>query len=128
MHIARRIREEKVYKITNKSDTDRTLLIEQANRTNQQFKLIEPAKPMEELAALYRFEKKVAAWAEGEFKLVEERDLGEDLVLTNSSDDTIRFVINLSESGAAPKAKLPSDRVTKFRNGAPASNPFVWTL
>jgi len=41
VHIARRIREEKVYKITNKSDTNRTLLIEQANRTNQQFNLIE---------------------------------------------------------------------------------------
>ena len=106
VHIARRIREEKVYKIANKSDTDRTLLIEHPNRTNQQFKLVETDKPIEELAALYRFEKKVAAGASAEFKVTEERDQGEQMVLTNANDDTIRFVINLSESSPALKAKL----------------------
>ena len=106
IHITRRNREEKVYKITNKSDTDRTLLIEHPNRTNQQFKLVETDKPIEELAALYRFEKKVAAGANAEFKVTEERDQGEQMILTNSNDDTIRFVINLSESSPTLKDKL----------------------
>ena len=106
IHITRRNREEKVYKITNKSDTDRTLLIEHPNRTNQQFKLVETDKPNEELANLYRFEKKVAAGANAEFKVTEERDQGEQMILSNSNDDTIRFVINLSESSPALKDKL----------------------
>ena len=113
VHITRRLREEKVYKIANKSDSDRTMLIEQANRTNQGFKLVGTDKPAEELAALYRFEKKVAAGAEAEFKVAEERDQGEDVVLSNSNDDTIRYVFNLSESSAALKAKLTQALVVK---------------
>ena len=113
VHITRRNREEKVYKIANKSDTDRTLLIEHPNRTNQQFKLVETAKPVEELAALYRFEQKVAAGASAEFKVVEERDQGEQMILTNANDDTMRFVINLSESSPALKAKLVQALVVK---------------
>jgi len=113
VHITRRNREEKVYKIANKSDTDRTVLIEHPNRTNQQFKLVETAKPVEELAALYRFEQKVAAGASAEFKVTEERDQGEQMILTNSNDDTIRFVINLSESSPALKAKLVQALVVK---------------
>jgi hypothetical protein len=113
IHITRRVREEKVYKIANKSDTDRTMLIEQANRTNQGFKLVGTDKPAEELANIYRFEKKVAAGAEAEFKVAEERDQGEDVVLSNSNDDTIRFVFNLSESSPALKAKLTQALVVK---------------
>ncbi len=111
--ITRRNREEKVYKIANKSDTDRTLLIEHPNRTNQQFKLVETPKPVEELANLYRFEKKVPAGESTEFKVSEERDQGEQIVLSNSTDDSIRFVINLSESSPALKAKLVQALATK---------------
>ncbi len=111
--ITRRNREDKVYKIANKSDTDRTLLIEHPNRTNQQFKLVETPKPVEELANLYRFEKKVPAGESTEFKVTEERDQGEQIALSNSTDDSIRFVINLSESSPALKAKLVQALATK---------------
>ena len=40
--------EEKKYRIINRSQTDRTLLIEHANRTNQQFKLVGTDKPVED--------------------------------------------------------------------------------
>ena len=103
VHVTRRQREEKVYKVQNKSDTDRTLLIEHPNRTNAQFKLVETAKPVEETAAVLRFETKVPAKQSAEFRVKEERDLGEQVVLTNSTDDGIRFVMNLNE--ASPKLK-----------------------
>ncbi len=106
VHITRRVREERVYKIENKGDTDRTLLIEHPNRTNQQFKLVDTAKPQEETAALFRFETKVAAKQSAEFKVKEERDLGDDVVLTNSPDDTMRFVMNLNEASAKLKEQL----------------------
>ena len=38
--------------------------------------------------------------------MIEERDFGEETILTNSNDDGIRFVINLNESSPALKAKL----------------------
>jgi hypothetical protein len=104
--ISRRNREEKVYKISNKSDVDRTLIIEHPNRTNQQFKLVESAKPVEELANVYRFETKVEAGKSAEYKVIEERDQGEQIVLSNAPDDTIRFVMNLSESSPTLKVKL----------------------
>ncbi len=106
VHITRRLREERVYKISNKSDTDRTLLIEHPNRTNQQFKFVDTPKPIEETAALFRFETKVAAKQSAEFKVMEERDQGEQIFLSNSPDDTVRFVINLTQSSAKLKEQL----------------------
>ncbi len=99
----RRQREEKVYKISNKSDTDRVLVIEHPNRTNQQFKLVETAKPVEETAGLFRFETKVAAKQSAEYKVMEEREFGEEIALSNTSDDTVRFFLSLKE--ASPKLK-----------------------
>ncbi len=113
VHITRRLREEKVYKISNKSDTDRTLLIEHPNRTNQQFKFVETPKPIEETAALFRFETKVAAKQSAEYKVIEERDLGEQIFLSNSPDDSIRFVMNLNESSAKLKDMLKAALVKK---------------
>jgi hypothetical protein len=104
--ITRRLREERVYKISNRSDSDRTMLIEHPNRTNQEFKLVETAKPVEETKDLFRFETKVAAGKPVEFKVVEERDLGEQMILTNSNDDAIRFVISLNEASPALKKSL----------------------
>jgi hypothetical protein len=106
VHVTRRNREEKVYKISNKSETDRTLVIEHPNRTNQQFKLVDTPKPVEELAAVYRFETKVEAGKSAEYKVAEERDQGEQISLSNAQDDTIKFVMNLSEASPALKAKL----------------------
>ena len=106
VHVVRKVREEKVYKMSNKSDTDRTLLIEHPNRTNGQFKLVETPKPVEETAAVYRFETKLPARQSAEFKVTEERDAGEDIVLTNSTDDTMRFVLSLKESSPKLKEQL----------------------
>jgi hypothetical protein len=113
VHVVRKQREEKVYKIANKSDTDRTILIEHPNRTNQQFKFVDTPKPVEETAALFRFETKVAAKQSAEYKVIEERDLGESITLSNSSDDGIRFVMNLNEASAKLKDMLKAALVKK---------------
>ena len=111
----RRQREEKVYKIANKSDTDRTVVIEHPNRTNQGFKLVEPAKPIEETAAFLRFEAKVPAKQNVEYKVVEEREFGEELSLTNANDDTMRYFISLKE--ASPKLKEQLGEALKKKGG-----------
>ncbi|MGL6073004.1 MAG: DUF4139 domain-containing protein [Fimbriiglobus sp.] len=111
----RKLREERIYKISNRSTTDRTLLIEHPNRTNQGFKVVETAKPTEETAELLRFQTKVEAGKTAEFKVFEERDLAESIQLTNSPDDTIRYFINLKEVSPALKAKLADALKTKAK-------------
>jgi hypothetical protein len=113
VHITRKLREEKIYKAVNRSEQDRTLLIEQPNRAGQQFKLVDTSKPIEETAELWRFQIKVAAGKTGELKVTEERELGEQIILTNSNDDQIRHVISLNEASPELKAKLKESLTLK---------------
>ena len=70
-----KVMEEKKYKIINRSQTDRTLLIEHANRTNQQFKLVDTDKPMEDTPEVYRFQTAVKAGETKTFTVKEEKDV-----------------------------------------------------
>jgi len=101
-----RIREEKVYRIANRSPQDRTILIEHANRKNQQFNVVSEIKPIEETGELYRFEAKVAAGKNSSLTVTEERDLGTQYQISNAPDDQIRFFINLNEVSPALKVAL----------------------
>ena len=101
-----KVMEEKKYKIINRSQTDRTLLIEHANRTNQQFKLVDTDKPMEDTPEVYRFQTAVKAGETKTFTVREEKDVSSSIQLTNNADDTIRYFINLAEAGPPLKQKL----------------------
>jgi hypothetical protein len=98
--------EEKKYRIVNRSQTDRTLLIEHPNRTNQQFKLVETEKPIEDTPDFYRFQTPVKAGETKTFIVKEERDLAATVSLSNNPDNTIRHFINLSEASVGLKQKL----------------------
>jgi hypothetical protein len=101
-----KVREEKVYKVSNKGQQDRTLLIEHPNRTNQQFKVVDTDKPTEETAAFYRFTVPVKAGEEKTFTVREERDVRADVALSNSPDDQVRYFMSLNEATPALKQKL----------------------
>ena len=101
-----KVREEKKYRVANRSQTDRTLVIEHPNRTNQQFKLVETAAPVEDTAGVYRFQLAVKAGEEKTFPVTEERDVSTAVQLSNNPDQTIRFVLNLNEATPALKQKL----------------------
>jgi hypothetical protein len=103
-----KVTEEKKYKIINRSQTDRTLLIEHANRTNQQFKLVDTEKPMEETPEVYRFQTPLKAGETKTYTVKEERDVAASVQLTNNADDQIRYFINLKEVSATLKEKLKS--------------------
>jgi hypothetical protein len=98
--------EEKKYRIINRSQTDRTLLIEHANRTNQQFKLVDTEKPVEDTPDVYRFQTPVKAGETKTFTVKEQRELANQMTLTNNADDTIRHFINLAEASPALKEQL----------------------
>jgi len=99
-------REERVYDVSNRSSTDRTLLIEHPNRKGQGFTFKGDNKPKEEAADVYRFEVPVAAKKDLSYTVVEEREAGSNVQLTNNSDDQIRYFISLKEVPQALKAKL----------------------
>ena len=101
-----KVTEEKKYKIINRCQTDRTLLIEHPNRTSQQFKLVDTDKPMEETPEVYRFQTPVKAGETKSFTVKEERDISSVDPLTNNADDQIRYFINLTEASPALKTKL----------------------
>jgi hypothetical protein len=106
VYVSRTFREEKVYKAVNRSGSDRQLVIEHPNRTNQRFKIVETPKAVEETPDLWRFQTPIKAGQTTEFKVVEERPDQDEITLTNSGDDTIRFVMNMREASAALKAQL----------------------
>ncbi len=101
-----KVREEKKYRIANRSQTDRTLVIEHPNRTNQQFKLVETDRPVEDTKDVYRFQVAVKAGEEKTFVVNEERDVATTVQLSNNPDQTIRFVMNLNEASPALKQRL----------------------
>ncbi|MDW8243642.1 MAG: DUF4139 domain-containing protein, partial [Thermogemmata sp.] len=101
-----KVTEEKQYRIVNRSEQERVLLIEHPNRSNQQFRLVDTDKPVEETAELYRFQTSVKSGETKTFTVKEERDVVTTVQLSNSSDDQIRYFISLSQASAALKQKL----------------------
>jgi hypothetical protein len=101
-----KVTNEKTYKVVNRSQTDRTVVIEHPNRTGQQFKLVDTEKPYEDTPDVYRFQTAVKAGETKSFTVKEERDIASSITLTNGGEDTIRYFISLSESSPGLKQKL----------------------
>ncbi len=100
------IREEKVYDISNRSTSDRIILIEHPNRKGQGFKFVGENKPAEEAADVFRFQVPVAAKKDLSYTVIEERTQGASITLTNGAEDQIRFFLSLNEASATLKQKL----------------------
>ena len=101
-----KVTDEKTYKIINRSQTDRTLLIEHPNRTSQQFKLVNTDKPVEDTPEVYRFQTPVKAGETKSFTVKEERDVVSSVRLTNGVENQIQYFISLSEVSPGLKEKL----------------------
>jgi hypothetical protein len=101
-----KVREEKKYRIINRSQTDRTVMIEHPNRTNQQFKIVDTEKPVEDTAAVYRFQTAVKAGEQKTFPVTEERDVTASVTLSNNADGQIRYFMSLNEASPELKKKL----------------------
>jgi hypothetical protein len=108
-----KVTDEKTYRVVNRSQTDRTLLIEHPNRTSQQFKLVNTDKPVEDTPEVYRFQTAVKAGETKSFTVKEERDVTQTVRLTNGAENQIQFFISLSEASPDLKAKLLEALKTK---------------
>ena len=101
-----KVTDEKTYKIINRSQTDRTLLVDPPNRTSQQIKLVGTDKPVEDTPEVYRFQTPVKAQETKSFTGKEERDVTMTVQLTNGAENQIRYFISLSEASPGLKEKL----------------------
>jgi len=99
-------RDERVYDVSNRSTTDRNLLIEHPNRKGQGFVFKGTNQPKEEAADVYRFEVAVAAKKDLSYTVIEEREAGSNIQLTNNASDQISYFINLKEAPEALKTQL----------------------
>ena len=100
------IRNEKIYDISNRSTTDRVVLLEHPNRKGEGFKFVGNNKPVEEAADVFRFQIDLASKKDQNYSVVEERTQDAQITLTNNSDDQIRFFLTLNETSPALKQRL----------------------
>jgi hypothetical protein len=99
-----RLIENRTYKVTNRSDSDRTLLIEHPNRPD--FTLTSKDKPRETARDVLRFELKVPAGKSASETVTEERDLVNQVILSNSNSNQIQFALQSTVVSDAVKKAL----------------------
>lgn len=116
LHATNKVREAKTYNIKNRTDQERRLIIEHPYR--QEFKLVTPEKPAERSRDVYRFEMLVAAGKAVSTEVVEERDIVQQIALTNADDQTIRFFLNTTIASDKVKEALSKALELKARLAA----------
>ncbi|HVS36471.1 MAG TPA: DUF4139 domain-containing protein [Gemmataceae bacterium] len=105
LHSQTKVRETKTYTTVNRNDQERLVLVEHPVR-NEFHLTDDTAKPAETASDVYRFEVKVPAGKSATQVVTEERIVNEQVQLTNSNDDQMRFFINTTISSAKVKDGL----------------------
>jgi len=96
-----KIQESKNYTLKNRSDQERTVLIEHPYRPD--FHLVSKAQPAERSRDVYRFEVKVPAGQSASLEVTEEQDQVQTVALNNSDNQQMQTF--LSSTVADPKLK-----------------------
>jgi hypothetical protein len=107
-----KLREGKRYNVMNRTEKDRTLLIEHPYRP--EFHRISKQEPAERTREVYRFQVKVPAGKGTHLDVVEERDLRQDIALTNQDDQTVRYF--LQQTVTSPRVKAALERALKLKH------------
>jgi hypothetical protein len=106
-----RARESRNYKVVNRSEHDRVVLIEHPYRP--EFALVSTVKPAERARDVYRFEVKVPAGKDASLDVVEERDAVSTVQINNADDNTIRFF--LSQKITSEKVKQALEQAQQLK-------------
>ncbi|HEX4621352.1 MAG TPA: hypothetical protein VH208_07280, partial [Myxococcaceae bacterium] len=118
LHSQTKVRETKTYTIVNRNDSERLVLVEHPVRND--FHLTDDTnKPAETASDVYRFEVKVPAGKTATQVVTEERIVNEQVQLTNSNDDQIRFF--LSSTVSSPKVKEGLKQALELRGAQAAT-------
>ncbi len=104
LYATNKVVETKLFNVKNRTEHERTLLIEHPFRP--EFTLKTPEKFAERSRDVYRFELKVPAGETGKQEIVEERDVVHSVQLTNSDDQTMRFFLSAPVTSDKVKESL----------------------
>jgi len=110
-----KIREIKTYNVKNRAEQDRTVLIEHPFRPD--FKLVSKEQPKERARDVYRFEVPVEAGKLAKQEVVEERDLVNQIAITNLDDNTMKVIFNSSVTSKPVVEALKKSQEMKFKMG-----------
>src|SRR5262249_23050699 len=108
-----KVREHKTYTAKNRSGQDRTLLIEHPFRPD--FHLVSKDPPKERARDVYRFELKLPAGKTAKEEVTEERDLVQQVLLSNSDEQAIRYFLQTTILSDKVKAALQHAQEKKTR-------------
>jgi hypothetical protein len=112
LHATHKVRHRKLYTIKNRSEHERQVLIEYPYHAAM--KLVTPEKPAERTRDVYRFELPAEPNKPVKLEVVEEEQRVDQIALTNSDDQTIRFFIR--SNIIIPKAKEALEQALKLKN------------
>jgi hypothetical protein len=101
IHATSKLRQSVTYNVKNRSEQERTLLIEHPFRAD--WKLLTPEKPAERSREVYRFQLSVAPGKTARQEVVEEFDQLNQISLSNMDDQAIKLF--LTSSVTSPKVK-----------------------
>jgi WD40 repeat protein len=87
-----KVSDSKTYKVVNRNDTDRVVLVEHPNRTD--FTLTSKDKPWETASDFHRFKVTAPAGKTVDYVVSEEKEFPSSVLITNSDDQSIRLFIN----------------------------------
>jgi hypothetical protein len=104
LHATHKVRFRKAYTIKNRSDHERVVLVEHPYQ--HALTLVTPEKPAERTRDMYRFELKAAPNKTAKLDVTEEQQRLDEIALTNSDDDTMRFFLRASVSSAKVKKAI----------------------
>jgi hypothetical protein len=104
LHATHKVRQSKAYVVKNRSEHDRLVLLEHPYRPD--LTLVSPAKADERTRDVYRFAVKVEPGQSVTQDVVEEQSRVDQIILTNSADDTVRYFLRTTASSPAVKKAL----------------------
>jgi hypothetical protein len=111
VYATHKIRESRHWNIKNRSEHDRTIIVEHPYR--QEFALVKPEKASERARDVYRFEVKAPSGQTVKQEVIEERDVVQTVQLTNSDDDTMRFF--LQQKVVSEKVKQALEKAVELK-------------
>jgi hypothetical protein len=106
-----KVRQTKTYVIKNRSEHERTVLIEHPFRADWQ--LVSPAKPAERARDVYRFEVAAAPDKTVKQEVVEEQTRVDQVALSNSPDEAVRVFLRSTIS--SPKVKKALEEALQLK-------------
>jgi len=113
MEATHKVRDSKTYTIKNRTEHDRTILIEHPYRP--EFKLVKPEKAEERARDVYRFEVPLKAGQTAKRDVVEETEQLHQMAIANFDDQTVRFFISQGATSEKVKAAIQQAMALKTK-------------